>query len=416
MSLSTNAVVGDYRILDCLGAGGMGEVYRAVDRRTNKLVALKVILADKSDRSFVARFMNEARILATVRHRNIVGFVEFLQHEGNPCLVMEYVEGKMLAELIDSRGRFPSDEALGVVEALGEAVAHLHGLGIIHRDLKPANVLIASDGQVKLLDFGIAKGGITPKLTATGGAIGTFQYLPPERINGAEADARTDVWALGVILYEMVTGSSPFQAGSFGELCQKIGKAAYTRPSAIDVSVPNEVEQIITRCLRKQPRDRYQTAGEFLADVKRLRATPSHLVGPASEAKRPGTDRLSVLVDRLGHRPGRARRIVLATSAAILALVVIAAVIFGLLAPRSGPGSADAARGAKRKIRIETYTTAAQVYRDDALIGTTPIEIEARDGEEINVVLKQSGYSDLRPPSIKVMKDDTVKFRLERGE
>jgi serine/threonine protein kinase len=412
MALSANTLIGKYRVLDRLGAGGMGEVYRAVDSRTNRIVALKIILSAVADPSFVTRFVNEARILATVRHPNIVSFIDYLEFEGNPCLVMEYVEGKMLAELLHTRGRFPIGEAMAIAEALGEAVAHLHGQGILHRDLKPANVLLTQSGQVKLLDFGIAKGGITPKLTATGAAIGTFEYLPPERIRGEEADARTDVWALGVILYEMVTGTSPFSSGSFVELCQKIGRASYTRPTAVEAGVPASVERVITRCLKKQPRDRYPTASEFLADLKRqrhsaqpvgdrpARSTPAAL-GPASSVPEP--------TRRLGR----------ATVAAAVGIPAIFLALAATITPVLWRGDTSAAdtNSPVRRIQIETYSPkGVQVFRKGRLIGTTPFVIDAHDGEEIDLELKKEGYVDYKPPTIKVSSDDVRGFSLEKKE
>src|SRR6185503_19222946 len=262
-----NTTIGEYRLVEKLGEGGMGEVYQGVHSKIGRVVAVKILSQGSHGPEFVERFLNEARIQGGLQHNNIVTLYDFLEYNGQPCIIMEYIEGQTLTDCVKTWGGIPLADAIRYFQSIVEAIVYVHTRGIVHRDIKSNNVKITPAGQVKLLDFGIAKSGASPALTVTGAFVGTLQYLSPEQLVGGVADARSDIWSLGVLLYEMTTCHLPFDANTIGELCQKITKASYTPPSVMNQNVPREVQNIITRCLKKNPADLYQSASELLKDV-----------------------------------------------------------------------------------------------------------------------------------------------------
>ncbi len=265
-----NSTIGDYRIEDFLGAGGMGEVYRAVHLKIGRSAAIKVLTNITVTQDMLERFFNEARIQASLHHPNIATLYDFAELNGLPCIIMEYVDGQTLAERVRPSGPLPLAESLYIFQAVVEAIAYMHNHGVVHRDIKSNNIKIGLDGRVKLLDFGIAKSDSSPGLTATGSVIGTLEYLSPEQLMGGVADARSDIWALGVLLYEMVTGKVPFEAVTLGELCEKIKKVRYPPPTVLNPDLAQEVCSIISRCLKKNPTDRYRLAQDLLDDTRQL--------------------------------------------------------------------------------------------------------------------------------------------------
>src|SRR5437588_9041427 len=267
-----SSTIGEYRLVGKLGEGGMGEVYQGVHSKIGRVVAIKILNQASAGPQFVERFLNEARIQAGLQHNNIATLYDFLEYNGKPCIIMEYIEGQTLTECITSWGCLPLADAIQYFQSIVEAIDYVHGRGIVHRDIKSNNVKITPAGQVKLLDFGIAKSGASPSLTVTGAFIGTLQYLSPEQLQGGFADARSDIWALGVLLYEMTTSHLPFEATTLGDLYQKISKANYNPATTMNQRVPRQVQSIIARCLKKNPSDRYQSARDLLQDVNRVAA------------------------------------------------------------------------------------------------------------------------------------------------
>jgi serine/threonine protein kinase len=269
-----------YQVVAKLGEGGMGEVYRATDTKLGRDVALKVLPAEMAaspDR--LARFQREARAVAALNHPHIVTIYSVEQADDVHFLTMELVEGQSLERVI-AEGGLPVDQIHSIAAALASALAAAHEKGIVHRDLKPANVMVTRDGRVKVLDFGLAKvadpasGDDSETLTALqtrdGVVMGTVPYMSPEQVQGRAVDQRTDIFAAGVILYEMATGLRPFQGSSSAELASAILRDAPTVVTDLRPELPAGLARLIRRCLEKDPRQRLQTALDVVNELREL--------------------------------------------------------------------------------------------------------------------------------------------------
>ena len=274
-SVSVGEQLGPYRIEEKIGQGGMGQVFRALDTRLHRTVAIKMLpsthVADPDRRR---RFLQEARAASRLNHPNIVTLHDIANDGGVDYLVMEYVPGKTLKELIRPEG-LPISEAGGYAIQLAGALAVAHAAGLIHRDIKPANIMVTNDGQVKVLDFGLAKqltseGAVSLDATQTvpGMVVGTVSYMSPEQTRGEPLDARSDIFAFGSVLYEAVTGRLPFIAASLLSTMHEIALNDPPPPSRVQPRVPAGLEQIILRCLRKQVAERYQSMAELLEALR----------------------------------------------------------------------------------------------------------------------------------------------------
>jgi hypothetical protein len=274
MPLTAGTRLGPYEITAKLGEGGMGEVYTATDTRLSRTVAIKVLPPHWADnREMKQRFDREARTIASLNHPNICALHDIGHEDGTDFLVMEYLEGETLAARI-ARGPVPLDEALNIAIAITSGLDRAHRQGVIHRDLKPSNVMLTAGGA-KLLDFGLAKitAGPAPpgrELSAPGVMLGTLQYMAPEQLEGADADARSDLFALGVIVHEMVTGKKVFEAKSRVLLMSAIATHQPPPLSQIDPATPPELDHLIATCLAKDPAERWQTARDVLAELQAI--------------------------------------------------------------------------------------------------------------------------------------------------
>jgi len=306
--------LGSYEITAKLGAGGMGEVWRATDTKLNRDVAIKVLpaaLAQTPDR--LSRFEREAKLLASLNHPGIATIHGVEEADGAPALVMELVEGPTLAERI-AEGPFPVEEALAIARQIAEALDYAHGHGVIHRDLKPANVKLSPEGRIKLLDFGLAKAmssesGLasgsmmanSPTLpqgaTIEGTILGTAAYMAPEQAAGKAVDKRADIWAFGVVLYEMLSGVQPFARESVAEVLADVLRSEVDF-AALPSALPGSVRRLLRHCLQKDPRRRLRDIGDARFELEELEAD----VQPeASAPGRPGEDvRIERLTDALG--------------------------------------------------------------------------------------------------------------------
>ena len=283
--------ISHYRIVEKIGAGGMGEVYRARDEHLARDVAIKVLppgtLTDASARK---HFRKEALILSQLNHPNVTAIYDFDTQRGVDFLAMEYIPGITLSEKV-AAGPLPEKEVLRLGVRLAEGLAAAHDHGIVHRDLKPGNLRITSDGRLKILDFGLAKlwrpvtaSATTESLSETQTMAGTLPYMAPEQLLGGEIDARTDLHAAGLVLYEMATGRYPFADVDNSQLIGAILHRPPRPPAALNSKLSPELERIIGKCLEKEPENRYQSAKELAIDLRRL-LTPSTVMRPIQRRK-----------------------------------------------------------------------------------------------------------------------------------
>jgi len=276
---------GRYQILRKLGAGGMANVYLAEDQELGRRVAIK-ILNDRhaNDEQFVERFRREAKNAAALSHPNIVSIYDRGEAEGTYYIAMEYLDGRSLKELILSRDPAPIGVTVEYAQQVLSALGFAHRHGIVHRDIKPHNVLVDGEGRVKVTDFGIARAG-TSQMTEAGSIVGTAQYLSPEQARGGDVDQRSDIYSVGVLMYEMLTGEVPFSGDTPVEIAMKHLSQTPEPPSMRRHDVPRELDMIVMRALAKNPDDRYQSADEMKADLDRV----ARGVGVARETEETAT-------------------------------------------------------------------------------------------------------------------------------
>jgi len=307
MPLAAGTRLGPYEILAPLGAGGMGEVYRAHDTRLGRDIALKLLREDvQSSPQRLARFEREARSVAGLSHPNIVVLYSIEDFDGRIGLVLELIEGRDLSELVTSGG-LPLAQVLDLAIPLAEALASAHEKGIVHRDLKPANIKVSREGRLKVLDFGLARMleaepglGLTRTVEApmseAGVVMGTVPYMAPEQIRGDVVDARADLFAFGVIVYELATGKRPFTGPSLADVSSSILRDAPAPLGEVRSEVPPELGRIVDRCLAKNPRERFQSALDLANDLRRVAvgkptSSPTRPAGEVSIAVLPFANR-----------------------------------------------------------------------------------------------------------------------------
>jgi beta-lactam-binding protein with PASTA domain len=261
---------GRYRIVRKLGSGGMADVYLAEDEELGRRVAIK-ILNDRhaTDESFVERFRREAKNAAGLSHPNIVSIYDRGEAEGTYYIAMEYLDGRSLKELVVARGPLPIGDAIDCTRQVLGALRFAHRKGVVHRDIKPHNVMADADGRLKVTDFGIARAGVS-QMTEAGSIIGTAQYLSPEQARGAAVDQRSDLYSVGILLYEMLTGTVPFTGDSPVEIAMKHLSDTPRPPSLERPDIPPDLDMIVLRALAKNPDDRFQTAEEMAAELDRF--------------------------------------------------------------------------------------------------------------------------------------------------
>jgi len=353
--------ISHYRILEKLGQGGMGEVYRAEDTKLKRVVAIKILPAGLAlDEEARRRFLREAQTASALQHENICAIHEIGETpDGRMFICMDCYDGVTLKERI-AGGPLPVGEAIDIADQIAAGLCEAHAAKMVHRDIKPANVMITRRGVAKILDFGLAKSAGAATLTKIGSTMGTAAYMSPEQARGDEADHRTDIWSLGAVLYEMVAGRPPFKGEYESAVLYSIAHESPEPLTALRSGVPLELERIVNKCLEKDAGERYQTAVDFSADLRRLKrglsegaARTAGAVSRAGTAGSPGDG-----APRKGASRGRRIGVVGAGAAAIL-MMLLAIFNVGGVRDRIAGG-----RGAGERGRIESLAILPFVNAD----------------------------------------------------
>ena len=268
MTNRKNVIADRYEVVSHIGQGGMADVFLAVDTILNRQVAIKILRADLStDAVSILRFEREAQAAAALAHPNIVEIYDVGDYKGHHYIVMEYVTGKTLKQVIRSRGPLVNEEAVDIMKQLCSAISEAHSRGIIHRDIKPQNVIVKADGSIKILDFGIATAKGSMQLTQANNVMGSVHYLAPELAKGEAASPQSDIYALGIVLYEMLAGDVPFKADQAVQIALKHMREPMPDVRLINASVPQSIANVITRATAKDPNNRYGSCREMLQDI-----------------------------------------------------------------------------------------------------------------------------------------------------
>ncbi|MBM3296564.1 MAG: tetratricopeptide repeat protein, partial [Candidatus Aminicenantes bacterium] len=262
---------GRYQVIEELGKGGMGRVYKAFDEKIREKVALKLLKPEISaDEAAIERFSNELRFARRIAHRHVCRMFDLGEAEGSHFITMEYVSGEDLRSILRMSGPMSAGKTAYIARQICEGLAEAHRLGVVHRDLKPQNIMIDREGNARIMDFGIARSLKVKGLTGAGVVIGTPEYMSPEQVEGGEADNRSDIYSLGIILYEMTTGRAPFEGETFLSIALKQKTEAPKEPRAWNPHVPDDLNRLILRCLEKDKSKRYQKVEDILADLDRI--------------------------------------------------------------------------------------------------------------------------------------------------
>ncbi|MDO9464291.1 MAG: protein kinase [bacterium] len=269
-------IVGKYKIVEKIGEGGMGIVYKGIQISLNRPVAMKMLPQNlASDKDFVTRFKQEALSVAKLNHRNIIQVYDTEQLEGNYFIIMEYIEGETLDELLKRKKALPLDFTLEILQQVGMALSYAHKHGVVHRDVKPGNIMIAADGSIKVMDFGIAKVQDSSVKTKTGMSIGTPEYMSPEQVKGTGVDSKSDMYAFGVLSYRMLAGELPFKGKDPFATAYKHLHEDIPSPRAKNPKISLETEEMVLKCMKKDKNQRYQDMNDVIQLLKRLLRQPA---------------------------------------------------------------------------------------------------------------------------------------------
>ncbi len=336
-------VLGNYRVLKKLGEGGMGTVYLARDLSLEREVALKVISPELArNPRLMARFRVEAIAQAKLNHSNITVIHSFDQEKESYYIVMEFVDGKTLKNVIKEEGTIPVDRALKIFSQVLEGIAYAHSRGVVHRDIKPSNIFLTKDQRVKIGDFGIAKVKGIEGLTKMGASLGSPLYSSPEQLLGKKTDGRTDVYSLGITLYEMLTGKLPFKPSDDSEykIIKEVIEVKPQKPSELDKRIPAAIDSIVMKSLAKSPDDRFQSVNEFEQEIKKLISPVTPVPGKEEPTKKKTGEKIKPMDRKVSvtkrKKDVSERKRILAI-ALVLFIILVSIILFLIYSGKSKP-------------------------------------------------------------------------------
>ncbi len=407
--LTTGSTFADrYQIIEELGRGGMGQVYKVMDTKVKDKVALKLLKPEiASDKKTIERFSNELKFARKIRHKNVCQMFDLNEEKGIHYITMEYVPGEDLRSMIRMSGQLSVGTAVNIAKQICEGLADAHKLGVVHRDLKPQNVMIDRDGIARIMDFGIARSIRAKGITAAGVMVGTPEYMSPEQVEGKEVDERSDIYSLGIILYEMTTGKVPFEGDTPFTIGVKHKSEAPIDPRELNSHIPEDLSHLILKCMEKEKEKRYQSAGEVRAELELI------------EKGIPTTERVEPK-----RKPITSREITVSFSlrrlfipAAIIAALVIAVIVILQVLPQREPAAAPKIENSIAVISFENQTgDAAYDYLQKAIPNLLITSLEQTGGlyvmtwERMHDLLAQMGKKGVENI------DRDLGFRLCRAE
>jgi eukaryotic-like serine/threonine-protein kinase len=397
--------IGSYQVESSLGTGAMGVVYKGYDPNIKRHVALKTVrkeLLGSDAERFLARLRVEAEAAGRMSHPNIVTIYGFLEHEGAPVIVMEFAAGRPLDELLLANGSLERGKAIDIVAQLLEALEYAHKQGVVHRDIKPANIMVGHDGQIKVMDFGVAKLQHSD-LTMVGEVMGTPNYMSPEQWLGESVDHRSDLFAAGVVLYHALTGEKPFAAESIGATKNKALRSEPPSILVLNPKLPAALDEIVRKAMAKRPDDRFASAKEFIQALRAVDITPAAQGGDETilyGAKAPDSTKPKSKPPKPTHR-----RYLLA-GVAFVALAAAAGVTFIGIGKRAEPIG---------YVSVSSDPVGATLLLDGTkLLGVTPTRVELPSGEH-HLSLKKAGFYDWEASvEVEAKKDTPLEVTLNK--
>lgn len=380
-----------YQVIRSIGEGGMANVYLAYDTILDRNVAVKVLRGDlATDEKFVRRFQREAMSASALSHPNIVEMYDVGEDDGNYFIVMEYIDGKTLKNLIKKRGALTVVEVVDIMLQLTSAISCAHDSYIIHRDIKPQNVMILDDGRVKITDFGIAIASNASELTQTNSVMGSVHYLPPEQANGAGATAKSDIYSLGILMFELLTGKLPFKGENAVEIALKQMKEQIPSVCAINPEIPQSIENVILKACAKNPKNRYDNVKDMYNDIKTAldedRTNETKQTYKFSEDDLDETKKIESLSEVKKNKKKETKEedstekkmnLALIITSGVAGLLVLLSVIFFFVVPAMGP----------KDVKIPDVTGLTVEKAEEKLLNA---------GLEINVKTKEESSEDVK--------------------